>query len=159
MYMCSILIGVHSMFVLAILPSFYIQHVYLFLYQLILRWNLNVNCVYIVIGILKRILAPSVFCLFLYIVHLCFLKSFYSSSQGKSSPQPFRPPKPEDVATICYTSGTTGTPKVIHPPFWLFFAPSGKFFLLYSSAFQIRDVGYQSYPRELFFLMGTLLQM
>jgi len=31
--------------------------------------------------------------------------------QGKSSPQPFRPPKPEDVATICYTSGTTGTPK------------------------------------------------
>ncbi|RLM69582.1 long chain acyl-CoA synthetase 6, peroxisomal-like isoform X1 [Panicum miliaceum] len=31
--------------------------------------------------------------------------------QGKSSPQPFHPPKPEDVATICYTSGTTGTPK------------------------------------------------
>ncbi|CAL4896943.1 unnamed protein product [Urochloa decumbens] len=31
--------------------------------------------------------------------------------QGKASPQPFRPPKPEDVATICYTSGTTGTPK------------------------------------------------
>jgi long-chain acyl-CoA synthetase len=28
------------------------------------------------------------------------------------SPQPFRPPKPEDAATICYTSGTTGTPKV-----------------------------------------------
>lgn len=25
---------------------------------------------------------------------------------------PFCPPKPEDVATICYTSGTTGTPKV-----------------------------------------------
>ncbi|TVU50843.1 hypothetical protein EJB05_02234 [Eragrostis curvula] len=32
-------------------------------------------------------------------------------NQGKMSPQPFRPPKPEDVATICYTSGTTGTPK------------------------------------------------
>jgi len=32
-------------------------------------------------------------------------------TQGKVNPQPFRPPKPEDVATICYTSGTTGTPK------------------------------------------------
>ncbi|KAM0966338.1 hypothetical protein ACFX2C_022108 [Malus domestica] len=32
-------------------------------------------------------------------------------SQGSSSLQPFFPPKPEDVATICYTSGTTGTPK------------------------------------------------
>ncbi|XP_006664333.1 long chain acyl-CoA synthetase 6, peroxisomal [Oryza brachyantha] len=32
-------------------------------------------------------------------------------SQGKMSSQSFRPPKPEDVATICYTSGTTGTPK------------------------------------------------
>ncbi|KAE8817794.1 long chain acyl-CoA synthetase 6, peroxisomal-like [Hordeum vulgare] len=37
----------------------------------------------------------------------------YSSlhSQGKMSSQTYRPPKPEDVATICYTSGTTGTPK------------------------------------------------
>ncbi|KAL1811836.1 hypothetical protein ACET3Z_021901 [Daucus carota] len=32
-------------------------------------------------------------------------------SQGRSNLQPFCPPKPEDVATICYTSGTTGTPK------------------------------------------------
>ncbi|KAI8009749.1 Long chain acyl-CoA synthetase 7, peroxisomal [Camellia lanceoleosa] len=32
-------------------------------------------------------------------------------SEGTSSPQPFCPPKPDDVATICYTSGTTGTPK------------------------------------------------
>ncbi|CAN0856680.1 Long chain acyl-CoA synthetase 7, peroxisomal [Linum grandiflorum] len=32
-------------------------------------------------------------------------------SQGRSNLHPFRPPKPEDVATICYTSGTTGTPK------------------------------------------------
>ncbi|KAH7573749.1 hypothetical protein JRO89_XS03G0201900 [Xanthoceras sorbifolium] len=32
-------------------------------------------------------------------------------SQGRSSLQPFCPPKPDDVATICYTSGTTGTPK------------------------------------------------
>lgn len=32
-------------------------------------------------------------------------------SQGRSSLQPFHPPKPEDIATICYTSGTTGTPK------------------------------------------------
>ncbi|KAK6911543.1 AMP-binding enzyme, C-terminal domain [Dillenia turbinata] len=31
--------------------------------------------------------------------------------QGRSSLQPFCPPKPEDIATICYTSGTTGTPK------------------------------------------------
>ncbi|CAI0551380.1 unnamed protein product [Linum tenue] len=31
--------------------------------------------------------------------------------EGRSSLQPFIPPKPEDVATICYTSGTTGTPK------------------------------------------------
>lgn len=32
-------------------------------------------------------------------------------SQGRSNLQPLCPPKPEDVATICYTSGTTGTPK------------------------------------------------
>lgn len=32
-------------------------------------------------------------------------------NQGHSNLQPFCPPKPEDVATICYTSGTTGTPK------------------------------------------------
>ncbi|RVX18961.1 Long chain acyl-CoA synthetase 7, peroxisomal [Vitis vinifera] len=31
-------------------------------------------------------------------------------SQGHSDLQPFCPPKPEDIATICYTSGTTGTP-------------------------------------------------
>ena len=33
-------------------------------------------------------------------------------SQGQSNLQPFRPPKPADIATICYTSGTTGNPKV-----------------------------------------------
>ncbi|KAJ9700289.1 hypothetical protein PVL29_005886 [Vitis rotundifolia] len=32
-------------------------------------------------------------------------------NQGRSRPQPFCPPKPADIATICYTSGTTGTPK------------------------------------------------
>ncbi|KAK8651530.1 hypothetical protein V6N13_141130 [Hibiscus sabdariffa] len=32
-------------------------------------------------------------------------------SQGHSNLQPFCPPKPEDIATICYTSGTTGKPK------------------------------------------------
>eukprot|EP00252_Welwitschia_mirabilis_P025382 TRINITY_DN7895_c0_g1_i2.p1 TRINITY_DN7895_c0_g1~~TRINITY_DN7895_c0_g1_i2.p1 ORF type:complete len:693 (-),score=113.76 TRINITY_DN7895_c0_g1_i2:222-2300(-) len=32
-------------------------------------------------------------------------------SQGCENPQPFIPPRPEDIATICYTSGTTGTPK------------------------------------------------
>ncbi|KAK8488581.1 hypothetical protein V6N11_037859 [Hibiscus sabdariffa] len=31
--------------------------------------------------------------------------------QGRRNLQPFCPPKPDDVATICYTSGTTGTPK------------------------------------------------
>ncbi|XP_057960478.1 long chain acyl-CoA synthetase 7, peroxisomal isoform X2 [Malania oleifera] len=32
-------------------------------------------------------------------------------NQGKINLQPFCAPKPEDIATICYTSGTTGTPK------------------------------------------------
>ncbi|XP_019186747.1 PREDICTED: long chain acyl-CoA synthetase 6, peroxisomal [Ipomoea nil] len=32
-------------------------------------------------------------------------------TQGRANIQPFHPPKPEDIATICYTSGTTGTPK------------------------------------------------
>lgn len=32
-------------------------------------------------------------------------------SEGLSSLQPFRPPVSDDIATICYTSGTTGTPK------------------------------------------------
>lgn len=31
--------------------------------------------------------------------------------QGHSDLKSFCPPKPEDIATICYTSGTTGTPK------------------------------------------------
>ncbi|TPX59839.1 hypothetical protein PhCBS80983_g02251 [Powellomyces hirtus] len=30
---------------------------------------------------------------------------------GKANPRPVRPPKPEDVWCICYTSGTTGMPK------------------------------------------------
>jgi long-chain acyl-CoA synthetase len=30
---------------------------------------------------------------------------------GESSPQPLSPPRPEDVNTFCYTSGTTGMPK------------------------------------------------
>ncbi|PWA65219.1 long-chain acyl-CoA synthetase 6 [Artemisia annua] len=32
-------------------------------------------------------------------------------TQGSANPYAFNPPKTEDVATICYTSGTTGTPK------------------------------------------------
>ncbi|GJT70707.1 long chain acyl-CoA synthetase 6, peroxisomal-like protein [Tanacetum coccineum] len=32
-------------------------------------------------------------------------------TQGHDFPKPFCPPKPEDIATICYTSGTTGKPK------------------------------------------------
>uniref|UniRef100_A0A7N0SYH7 Long-chain-fatty-acid--CoA ligase n=1 Tax=Kalanchoe fedtschenkoi TaxID=63787 RepID=A0A7N0SYH7_KALFE len=31
--------------------------------------------------------------------------------QGRSNPRPFCPPEPDDIATFCYTSGTTGTPK------------------------------------------------
>ncbi|XXG80802.1 hypothetical protein AAC387_Pa09g1579 [Persea americana] len=31
--------------------------------------------------------------------------------QGQSNLQQFCPPTPDDIATICYTSGTTGTPK------------------------------------------------
>ncbi|XP_027107684.1 long chain acyl-CoA synthetase 6, peroxisomal-like [Coffea arabica] len=31
--------------------------------------------------------------------------------QGRGNIQPFCPPKPDETATICYTSGTTGTPK------------------------------------------------
>ena len=30
---------------------------------------------------------------------------------GFNNPAPANPPTPDDVATICYTSGTTGTPK------------------------------------------------
>ncbi|XP_004365642.2 acyl-CoA synthetase long-chain [Capsaspora owczarzaki ATCC 30864] len=32
-------------------------------------------------------------------------------AEGAAKPVPHRPPSPEDVATICYTSGTTGNPK------------------------------------------------
>lgn len=32
-------------------------------------------------------------------------------SQGRNNLRPFCPPKSEDIATVCYTSGTTGTPK------------------------------------------------
>ncbi|KAM0755922.1 acetyl-CoA synthetase-like protein [Meredithblackwellia eburnea MCA 4105] len=30
---------------------------------------------------------------------------------GRKNPSPHRPPKPEEIASICYTSGTTGNPK------------------------------------------------
>lgn len=30
---------------------------------------------------------------------------------GASNPKPLRPPSPKDIATFCYTSGTTGDPK------------------------------------------------
>lgn len=32
-------------------------------------------------------------------------------AQGRVNPLPFTPPRCQDLATICYTSGTTGTPK------------------------------------------------
>lgn len=32
-------------------------------------------------------------------------------AQGRSNLKPFVPPQADDIATICYTSGTTGTPK------------------------------------------------
>jgi len=41
------------------------------------------------------------------------LVSFASVEQrGRSTPHPFVPPHPDDLATIMYTSGTTGDPKV-----------------------------------------------
>ncbi|GJX66792.1 gypsy type transposase [Tanacetum coccineum] len=33
------------------------------------------------------------------------------TAQGTANHYPFRSPKPDDIATICYTSGTTGIPK------------------------------------------------
>ncbi|KAL6905642.1 hypothetical protein ACP4OV_003243 [Aristida adscensionis] len=44
-------------------------------------------------------------------VQIITYSKLHNQVKGKTSPQPFRPPKPEDIATICYTSGTTGTPK------------------------------------------------
>jgi long-subunit acyl-CoA synthetase (AMP-forming) len=32
-------------------------------------------------------------------------------SLGRRHPRAHVPPRPSDIATICYTSGTTGTPK------------------------------------------------
>jgi len=32
-------------------------------------------------------------------------------AEGEANPAPHNPPQPEDIATICYTSGTTGLPK------------------------------------------------
>ena len=32
-------------------------------------------------------------------------------NEGKANPEDPVPPKPTDLATICYTSGTTGDPK------------------------------------------------
>ncbi|KAF9586695.1 hypothetical protein BGW38_008618 [Lunasporangiospora selenospora] len=32
-------------------------------------------------------------------------------TNGRDNPAPANPPTPDDIATICYTSGTTGTPK------------------------------------------------
>ena len=29
-------------------------------------------------------------------------------AEGEAHPSPHNPPQPEDIATICYTSGTTG---------------------------------------------------
>lgn len=51
----------------------------------------------------------TVYSIFFKKVILSFGHSFL---QGSSNIQPFCPPKPDDIATICYTSGTTGTPKV-----------------------------------------------
>lgn len=36
-----------------------------------------------------------------------------AQTEGASEPKDPRPPQPDDLATICYTSGTTGLP-VLH---------------------------------------------
>lgn len=44
--------------------------------------------------------------------------------QGQSNLHPFCAPKSNDTATICYTSGTTGTPKVLVQFNEIFFDPA-----------------------------------
>lgn len=43
---------------------------------------------------------------------------------GEKHPHPNYPPHPEDLATICYTSGTTGDPKGAMLPHRCFLAPA-----------------------------------
>lgn len=42
-------------------------------------------------------------------LYLCSLASV--EDRGMAHPRPPSPPNPSDVATVCYTSGTTGMPK------------------------------------------------
>lgn len=46
---------------------------------------------------------------------------------GLKTPHTHYPPGPEDLATICYTSGTTGNPKGAMLPHRCFLAPSVAF--------------------------------
>lgn len=41
----------------------------------------------------------------------CVVCPVQVESLGRRHPRAHVPPRPSDIATICYTSGTTGTPK------------------------------------------------
>jgi non-ribosomal peptide synthetase component F len=49
--------------------------------------------------------------------------------QGQTSRQQHNPPKPDDLASILYTSGTTGEPKVPFPSLLFIFFSISPIFL------------------------------
>lgn len=44
-------------------------------------------------------------------IRLCTYKDMIECGKAVTTPQKHTPPNPSDIATLCYTSGTTGTPK------------------------------------------------